>query len=244
MAIGAFDKRDVACSIFEFFFQVCFGVVMISLKGAMRIGQLVGFVPLAVASSHVFAVEQFSVGDKVRVACERAPVYPTPSAFDVSSAYVEFGAGVGIVGLQGPFELPDSDYSSKKRLEQKAKNMAGEGTPRVVKPEEYTRYSWAEIGSSQFIPTSCLVTEKNFPDQTIERAEEKVAALASGKAKRNFSEDEEEGDMRAVRGAAGSAKGGAADYAGIDRLISQSQGIYDPAELMEFRKAGSLGEHK
>lgn len=190
------------------------------------------------------AVEQLSVGDNVRVACENMAVYAAPSAMGVPVSQMEFGKSVSVQSLNSPYILPDSDFKSKKKLEQQAKNMAGEGTPRTIKPEEYTRHSWVGIGASEFVPTSCLVSEKNFNAQTIERAEEKVAALASGKAKRNFSEEEEEGDMRAVRGAAGSAKGGVADYAGIDSIIGRSQGVYNPAALMEFRKVGGLGEFK
>ena len=190
------------------------------------------------------AVEQLSVGDNVRVACENMAVYAAPSAMGVPVSQMEFGKSVSVQSLNSPYILPDSDFKSKKKLEQQAKNMAGEGTPRTIKPEEYTRHSWVGIGVSEFVPTSCLVSEKNFNAQTIERAEEKVAALASGKAKRNFSEEEEEGDMRAVRGAAGSAKGGVADYAGIDSIIGRSQGVYNPVALMEFRKVGGLGEFK
>ena len=207
------------------------------------------YVPLAATFSIVFhpaaqAVEQLSVGDNVRVACQNMAVYAAPSAMGVPVSQMEFGKSVSVQSLNSPYILPDSDFKSKKKLEQQAKNMAGEGTPRTIKPEEYTRHSWVGIGASEFVPTSCLVSEKNFDAQTIERAEEKVAALASGKAKRNFSEEEEEGDMRAVRGAAGSAKGGVADYAGIDSIIGQSQGVYDPFALMEFRKVGGLGEFK
>jgi len=72
---------------------------------------------------------------------------------------------------------------------------------------------------------------------------EKVEKIASGKAKRNFSEDES-GDMTAMRGAAGKAKGGPADYAKIDKFIDNSQGIVDFNNLIEFRKVGKLGEFK
>lgn len=207
-------------------------------------------VPLATKFLIVFhaeaqAVEQISVGQDVWVACEKMAVYAAPSAMGVPVAQMDFGTNVSVRSLNNPYILPDSDFKSKKKLEQQAKNMAGEeGTPRTIKPQEYTRYSWAGIGPSEFVPTSCLVSEKNFDAQTIERAEEKVAVLASGKAKRNFSEEEEEGDMRAVRGAAGSATGGVADYAGIDSIIGRSQGVYDPTALMEFRKVGGLGEFK
>ncbi len=201
-------------------------------------------VAIAGAATTAGAIERLRVGDSVRIACESAPVYSGPSAFGVPTSAINFGETVKITDLAGAFELPDSDYSSRKKLEQQAQSMAGEGTPREVKAEEYTRFSWASVGSSQFVPTSCLVLEKNFDGQTIERAEEKVAELSSGRAKRNFSEDEDEGDLRAVRGAAGGAKGGAADYDKIDRLIGHAQGIYDPTELMAFRKAGGLGEYK
>jgi len=215
------------------------------LRRRYSVPSILGFAALVISASPIaVAIERLAVGDSVRVACETAPVYGMPSAFGMPSSGIAFGETVRINSLAGSFELPESDYSSKKKLEQQAQSMAGEGTPRKIEAEEYTRHSWAEVGSSQFVPTSCLVSEKNFGDQTIERAEEKVADLASGKAKRNFSEDEDEGDLRAVRGAAGGAKGGAADYDKVDRLIVQAQGVDDPSMLSAFRKAGGLGEYK
>jgi len=50
--------------------------------------------------------------------------------------------------------------------------------------------------------------------------------------------------MTAMRGAAGKAKGGAADYAKIDKFINNSQGIIDFNNIIEFRKVGKLGEFK
>ena len=67
--------------------------------------------------------------------------------------------------------------------------------------------------------------------------------IASGKAKRNFSE-EESGDMTAMRGAAGGAKGGPADYQTIDKFIKNSQGLINFDNIVEFRKIGKLGEFK
>lgn len=207
---------------------------------------LFGFVALGLgASPEAFAIEQLSVGDSVRVACENTPVYAAPSAYGVPVDSIEFGKTIKVNALEGAFELPDSDFNSKKQLETQDSTRDGDGSPVVtVEVEEYTRYSWADIGSTRFVPTSCLVSEKNFGDQTIERAEEKVRELTSAKAKRNFSEDEKEGDLRAVRGTAGRAEGGAADYATIDRLIEDAQGAYEPSSLMGFRKAGGLGEYK
>lgn len=218
--------------------------VMAYARRRSLISSIFSFIALSFGSSQVaFAIEQLSVGDSVRVACLNAPVYPTPTAFGVPGGSIGFGKTVTITSLKGAFELPDSDFQSKKQLELQNESREGEEPPKI-EVERYTRYSWAEIGSSRFVPTSCLVSEKNFADQTIERAEEKVRELASAKAKRNFSENEDEGDLRAVRGAAGGAKGGAADYATIDRLIQHAQGVYDQSSLMVFRQAGGLGEYK
>lgn len=203
------------------------------------------FFSLVILSSPSLAIEKLKAGDVVRSACEKNPIFSKPSAFSIPSGNLSFGDKVTIVGLEGQFELPDSDYSSKKALERKERNAAGENsTPKAVKKEDYVRFTFAKISESKFISTSCLVSEKNFAEQTIERSEEKVAALSSGKAKRNFSEDEDEGDLRAVRGAAGGAKGGKADYELADSLISQSQDVYSYQLLMDFRKAGGLGEFK
>ena len=77
----------------------------------------------------------------------------------------------------------------------------------------------------------------------MEIAEKKVAAVITTKAKRNFSE-EEDGDLRAMRGAAGKAVGGKANFAAIDQLISDAQGRINPATERVFRQSGHLGEYK
>jgi hypothetical protein len=77
----------------------------------------------------------------------------------------------------------------------------------------------------------------------MEVAEKKVAAVITTKARRNFSEDED-GDLRAMRGAAGKAVGGKANFAAIDKLIDAAQGRLDPAAQKIFRQAGHLGEYR
>jgi hypothetical protein len=77
----------------------------------------------------------------------------------------------------------------------------------------------------------------------MEIAENKVAAVVTTKAKRNFSEDED-GDLRAMRGAAGRAVGGKANFAAIDQLINDAQGRINPATERAFRQSGYLGEYK
>ena len=88
-----------------------------------------------------------------------------------------------------------------------------------------------------------MVSKGNLDGQNEKTAQEKVDKIASGKAKRNFSEDES-GDMTAMRGAAGKAKGGPADYKTIDNFITNSQGKIDFIKIMDFRKSGRLGEFK
>lgn len=199
---------------------------------------------LASFSSSIQAFEIFSVGDSAKVACTNVKIMDAPSSFATHLGEKRFGDTVKVGSLEGVFELPDSDFSSKKKLEQQAKQMAGgENEPEKIKKSQYTRASWIGLGKGQYISASCIVSEENFSDQTIEKAEEKVASLASGKAKRNFSEDEG-GDMRAMRGAAGGAKGGKANFELIDILINGSQGKVSAASLIEFRKLGRLGEFK
>jgi hypothetical protein len=195
-------------------------------------------------SSPSLAFERFSIGQDAVVACKNLNVMTAPDSFSTVQSSLAFGNKVTILGLEGQFALPDSDFSSKVKLEQQARIAAGEGEePKPVKKEQYMRAAWVEIEKGQFVSAACLVSEKNFPDQTMEKAEEKVAKLSSGKAKRNFSEDED-GDMRAMRGAAGKAKGGAADFPMIDSLISDAQGRVNLSNLQAFRKSGQLGEFK
>ena len=87
------------------------------------------------------------------------------------------------------------------------------------------------------------MADRNLDGQDENIAKEKVEKIASGKAKRNFSE-EESGDMTAMRGAAGGAKGGPADYPTIDKFIKNSQGLINFDKIVEFRKIGKLGEFK
>lgn len=195
-------------------------------------------------TSSIKAFEFFDKGDSAKVACTVVKIMDKPSSFAKQLGEKRFGDTIKVSSLEGIFELPDSDFSSKKRLEQQAKQMAGgDNQPKKIKKSQYTRASWIGLGNGKYISASCIVSEENFKDQTIERAEEKIASFASGKAKRNFSEDEG-GDMRAMRGAAGGAKGGKADFELIDILIESSQGKASDSSLVEFRKLGRLGEFK
>jgi hypothetical protein len=195
-------------------------------------------------SSNIQAFEIFNEGESAKVACKSVKVMDAPSSFARQLDKKKFGDSIKIETLERVFELPDSNFSSKKKLEEQAKQMArGENEPKKIEKSEYTRAAWVGLGKGKYISASCIVSEKNFSDQTIEKAEEKIASFASDKAKRNFSEDEG-GDMRAMRGAAGGATGGKANFNLIDILITGSQGKVSVESLTEFRRSGRLGEFK
>ena len=196
-------------------------------------------------SIKVFAFEKVSVGSTMYNACKNLHVHEKPTAFSNKVKTITFGKQLKVNGLEREFELPDSDFSSKKSLTLKEESDASgaDRDAQPIDPKEYTRSAWVKIGEGQFVSNSCLVSKGNLDGQDEKVATEKVEKIASGKAKRNFSEDES-GDMTAMRGAAGKAKGGPADYAKIDKFINNSQGIIDFNNLIEFRKVGKLGEFK
>ena len=196
-------------------------------------------------SFKAFAFEKVSVGSTMYNACKNLHVHEKPTAFSNKVKTISFGQQIKAKGLERQFELPDSDFSSKKSLTRKEESDASgaDRDAQPIDPKEYTRAAWVKIGVGQFVSNSCLVSKGNLDGQDEKVASEKVEKIASGKAKRNFSEDES-GDMTAMRGAAGKAKGGAADYAKIDKFINNSQGIVDFNNLIEFRKVGKLGEFK
>ena len=196
-------------------------------------------------SFKAFAFEKVSVGSTMYNACKSLHVHEKPTAFSKKVKTITFGKQIEVKGLERQFELPDSDFSSKKSLTLKEESDASgaDRDAQPIDPKEYTRAAWVKIGAGQFVSNSCLVSKGNLDGQDEKVASEKVEKIASGKAKRNFSEDES-GDMTAMRGAAGKAKGGPADYAKIDKFINNSQGIIDFNNLIEFRKVGKLGEFK
>jgi len=200
---------------------------------------------LALWSGYANAFELVSRGDSLVVACKNITIHAKSDAFSGIVGHLKFSDRVTATQLAGLFELPSSDYSSRETLERRAQQEADEKDidPDPVSAGEYTRASWVQIGNAKFVSNSCLVTPANFKQQTIENSEKKVNRIASGSAKRGFSEDET-GDLTAMRGASGKATGGPADYKKIDRLIDNAQGEIDFAGLKLFRRAGNLGEFK
>ena len=186
--------------------------------------------------------ERFDTGDLVFAACEDLTLFTDATMFSKPASAIRFGEQVRVTGLHHFFELPSTDYSSKEFLEKRELEDAEreERRPEPILPERYTRAAWLEFDQG-FGPAACFVSEDLFASQTIEEAQSRVDALASGSAKRNFSEDEG-GDMTAMRGAAGKAQGGAADFQTIDALIGEAQGAVTLEQLRTFRRQGQLGE--
>ena len=197
---------------------------------------------IGLVSQGVYGFERFDSGDTAHVACEGLVVYEKPTTFARPVKSLKFREKLTVAGLEGLFELPETDYSSRKFLEQQEQsNAEGEGRrPKPISPEKYTRAAWLKVEGG-YVAASCLVTSDLIGSQTKEEVLDRVEKLAAGKAKRNFSEDES-GDMTAMRGAAGKAKGGKADYETMDRLINAAQGSFDLGAHEEFRKSGRLGE--
>ena len=203
-----------------------------------------GIITLAASLSVATAFEKLTAGQQTYVACKTVPVHGAPTAFSPMNGSKAFGDVVTISELAGLFTLPDSDYDSRKKLEQANARARKQGqTQKTITEADYTRPTWAKIGNKQYVPASCLVGAALFKEQNMETAEKKVAAVITTKAKRNFSE-EESGDLRAMRGAAGKAVGGKANFVAIDQLIDDAQGRVDPATQRAFRQAGHLGEYK
>jgi len=200
--------------------------------------------PLVMSTSVAVGFERLNVGDTVFVACKNIFVHEKPSVFSAKIKTLKFGDKLNIIGLTKLFTLPASDKSSKETLEREEEDYA-EQEEREIEPvpaELYTRASWLQF-TNGYSPASCFVTKQLMKTQTIEKVKQKVNALSAKQAKRNFSEDEK-GDMTAMRGVAGKAKGAQANYEKIDKLIEENQQKLDSEIFEAFRKNGRLGEFK
>lgn len=200
--------------------------------------------PFVMSTSVAVGFERLNAGDTVFVACKNIFVHKKPSVFSAKIKTLKFGDRLNVIGLTKLFTLPASDASSKETLEREEEDEA-EQEDREIRPvsaELYTRASWLQF-TNGYSPASCFVTKQLMKTQTIEKVKQKVNALSAKQAKRNFSEDEK-GDMTAMRGVAGKAKGAQADYVKVDELIGENQQKLDSGIFQAFRRNGRLGEFK
>ena len=191
-----------------------------------------------------YGFERLDVGDTVFVACTNTYMYQKPNGFSKKLENLKFGSSLKIKGLAKLFKLPASDASSKESLEREEEDSA-EQEERDIKPvpaESYTRAAWLQFQNG-YVRASCLVTQSLMKTQTPENVKKRVEALSAQQAKKNFSEDEA-GDMTAMRGVAGKAKGAQANYGKVDRLIEANEKNLDYEKIQFFRKNGRLGEFR
>jgi hypothetical protein len=196
--------------------------------------------------SGAVAIEQFRVGDDVRVACVKLSVHSKPDARVLPIDEIKFGAALQVTSLKKTFKLPDSDFNSKSKLEKAAKEQAGDELRlEEVLAEEYTRAAWLGIGNGQFVSSSCIVTEALFKEQNTNTIKGKLQQITQSKkgGKKGFSSDEE-GDQTALKGAAGKAKLGKANLNLVDKYVQAADGSLNYKNLQAFRKAGGLGEYR
>ena len=194
------------------------------------------------------AIEQFRVGDDVRVACVKLSVHSKPDAKVLPTGEIKFGTRLQVTSLEKTFELPDTDHDSKSKLEKAAQEEAdsqGRAEPMEdVAPEEYTRAAWIGIGNDRFVSSSCVVTEALFKEQNTNTIKGKLQKITQKKkGKKGFSSDEE-GEQTALKGAAGKAKLGKANLNLVDKYVESAKGSLNFKNLQAFRKAGGLGEYR
>lgn len=203
-----------------------------------------GLVAAMIVPTAAMGIERFEPGDDAYAACKIVVLYEGATTFSKPIKPIKFGKILKVRAVEAIFELPSTDFFSKKVLEQEEEELAMEQDrePEQISPELYTRAAWLKFDGG-YGPASCFVSEDLFKSQNPKEAQKRVEALAASKAKRNFSEGES-GDMTAMRGAAGKAKGGKANYAAIDEIISAVATASDLNGDKTFRRTGKLGEFK
>ena len=210
----------------------------------MKILLSAGLVVAAIAPTAAMGIERFEPEDDAYAACKIVILYEAATTFSKPIKAIKFGKKLKVRAVEGIFELPSTDFFSKKVLELEEEELAMEQDrePEQISPERYTRAAWLKF-SNGYGPASCFVSKNLFKSQNPKEAQKRVEALAASKAKRKFSEGES-GDMTAMRGAAGKAKGGKANYTAIDEIISTLATASDLNADKTFRRTGKLGEFK
>ena len=184
--------------------------------------------------------EQFYVGNTVYNVCMRLPVLEAPDRDAAMIGVMRYGDSAHVASVHGRYELPDSDPSSE--ASQRAR-LPDRNEDDLLLETLFRRVSWAGLTGKGYASASCLVKQELFPKQQPGLAQEKVATLNSGAGKRGFSE-EEEGDLVAMRGAAGKAKRVVPNQTSADGYLEAYFAQYELQDNTEFRRQGGLAEFK
>ena len=178
------------------------------------------------------------------MACKYLPLHAEVSGFSQPTALVGFGTPVQVTSFEKCIKVliiqADDEADS-------AADGTDDGEFHPEKPPEYEEVpTWANIevkGQTGYVPIRCLVTKEVFKRQAPEAALKNATVADLKGGSRGFSE-EEEGDLVAMRGAGGEAKGGKANYERLDKLLKKAPEYNPQPVLEEFRRNGQLGEFK
>lgn len=183
--------------------------------------------------------EPVEIGRTVFNACNQLAVLGTPADYRSIIRKLKFGTSIQVTGLFGVYELPATDFDSKINAQRRAEQDDEVRGALPIDPREYTRYTCLVLNGNEFVPANCFVDEALFKQQNKVRSLEKVMAIAFRAGKKGFSE-EEDGDLKALKGATGAAIGGKANYPAIDEHLSKRVEMLGSDALKQFMDAGGL----
>ena len=178
------------------------------------------------------------------MACRYLPLHSEVSAYSQPTALVGFGTPVQVTSFEKFIKvlIVQADDEADALAD-----GTDDGMFQPEKPPEYEEIpTWANIevkGQTGHVPIRCLVTKEVFKRQAPESALKKATVADLKGGSQGFSE-EEEGDLVAMRGAGGAAKGGKANYERLDKLLKKAPEYNPQPVLEEFRRNGQLGEFK
>ena len=159
-----------------------------------------------------------------RVSVLSLPLKDAPAGIARSVRELKYGDVVTILGVA---------HNARQSLQNRdnQEQTGGDSHP--------TWYKVSSEGVNGYVPGSSLVPEGRFgrhgavagnPDEELE-------------AGRGFSESEDP-DMASVKGASGTAQAGNADFAALDKIITERPTGDEQEKTREFRETGRLGEYK
>ena len=180
------------------------------------------------------------------MACKVLPLHSDTSGYSEPKALIGFGTPVTVTSFEKFIKVLVVEDDTAE-TDAYADGTDDGGMFKPPGPPVYEEIpTWGNIqvlGQTGFVPLRCLVTKDVFERQAPASALKKATVAELKGGSRGFSE-EEDGDLVAMRGAGGKAKGGKANYERLDKLLKQAPEYNPQPVLLEFRKTGMLGEFK
>lgn len=168
--------------------------------------------------------------------CEKAYVMKSKDNYGEIQKILNRNDKVEVLEKLGYYSISTDETSDEA---QKEKNSNKPDEPSSQEESE-SLPAWAKL-SDGYVSFKCLVSEEDF--QNIQKGNVRKSSLNDTKtAKKGFSEDES-GDTVAMKGVAGNAKMGNANYEALQELSIYS--VNNPLETFKlFREEARLGEYK